>query len=140
MPSSAHRHRRVKDPSVVQANGKWHVSMTTRPHRRRLEHGLQHRPPACSTSSDPGDPQSWSAPKDFQTSGFGGGLDYWVICDDSMCYLFAANDDGKLYRSETTVADFPDGFHNTRSSCRTPSTPGSKETPSTTCRAPTPTC
>src|SRR5690606_4599656 len=35
-------------------------------------------------------------------------------CDDAMCYLFSADDNGHVYRSETTVADFPNGFGNTQ--------------------------
>jgi endo-1,4-beta-xylanase len=31
-----------------------------------------------------------------------------------MCYLFSSDDNGHLYRSETTVRDFPNGFGNTQ--------------------------
>lgn len=67
--------------------------------------------PSYSTTTDPGDPTSWSAPRNFQSTASGGSLDYWVICDDSMCYLFSADDNGHLYRAETTVAEFPSGFN-----------------------------
>ena len=71
--------------------------------------------PSYSTSTNPGDPQSWSAPRNFMSGQAAGGtLDYWVICDDAMCYLFSANDDGRLYRAETTVGEFPNGFRNTQ--------------------------
>ncbi|KAF4410113.1 MULTISPECIES: non-reducing end alpha-L-arabinofuranosidase family hydrolase [Streptomyces] len=79
--------------------------------------------PSYSTSKDPGDPSSWSAPKNFQDSmpdivrqniGNGHWLDYWVICDDTMCYLYSADDNGHLYRAETTVGEFPNGFRNTK--------------------------
>ncbi|MFJ2200059.1 non-reducing end alpha-L-arabinofuranosidase family hydrolase [Streptomyces violaceusniger] len=41
-------------------------------------------------------------------------LDYWVICDDAKCYLFSSDDNGHLFRSETTVGEFPGGFRNTQ--------------------------
>jgi endo-1,4-beta-xylanase len=66
--------------------------------------------PSYSTTTNPGDPASWSAPQNFQDTPSGGTLDYWVICDDAMCYLFSSNDDGRLYRAETTIGEFPGGF------------------------------
>ncbi|MDW6057501.1 non-reducing end alpha-L-arabinofuranosidase family hydrolase [Streptomyces sp. FXJ1.4098] len=159
-PDASHNVVAVKDPSVVYANGKWHVFMTTANKsggwsmaytsfsdwsqassapltyldtNPNIGTGYRAAPqvfyfapknqwylvyqtgrPSYSTSNDPGNPWSWSAPKDFQTSDFGGALDYWVICDDSMCYLFSSGDDGKLYRSETTVGNFPNGFGNNK--------------------------
>ncbi|MFD5322276.1 non-reducing end alpha-L-arabinofuranosidase family hydrolase [Streptomyces sp. NPDC127098] len=79
--------------------------------------------PSYSVSTDPSNPQSWSAPRNFQSSmpdivrqniGNGNWLDYWVICDTSMCYLFSADDNGHIYRAETTVGEFPNGFRNTQ--------------------------
>ena len=78
--------------------------------------------PSYSTSTNPLDPQSWSAPKNFLSSmppiiasniGNGFWVDMWVICDQVNCYLFSSDDNGHLYRSQTTVADFPNGFGNT---------------------------
>jgi endo-1,4-beta-xylanase len=78
--------------------------------------------PSYSTSTNPLDPQSWSAPKNFLNSmppiiasniGNGYWVDMWVICDNVNCYLFSSDDNGHLYRSQTTVADFPNGFGNT---------------------------
>ena len=37
----------------------------------------------------------------------------WVICDSANCYLFSSDDNGHLYRSQTTVGQFPNGFTNT---------------------------
>lgn len=85
--------------------------------------------PSYSTSTNPLDPQSWSAPKNFLDSrppivadniGNGAWLDMWVICDDVDCYLFSSDDNGHLYRSQTTVADFPNGFGNTVISLQDP--------------------
>ncbi|WP_230423981.1 non-reducing end alpha-L-arabinofuranosidase family hydrolase [Streptomyces radicis] len=79
--------------------------------------------PSFSTTDDPNDPTSWSAPRNFQDSvpdvveeniGDGHWLDFYVICDASMCYLFSADDNGHVYRAETTVGEFPNGFRDTR--------------------------
>jgi endo-1,4-beta-xylanase len=79
--------------------------------------------PSYSTTTDPTDPTSWSKPKNFQSSmpdivreniGNGFWLDYWVICDAKKCYLFSSDDNGHLYRAETTVKEFPNGFGNTQ--------------------------
>lgn len=78
--------------------------------------------PSYSTTTDPTKPQSWSAPRNFlpsmpeiiqQNIGNGFWVDMWVICDRVNCYLFSSDDNGHLYRSQTTVADFPNGFGNT---------------------------
>ncbi|WP_408055828.1 non-reducing end alpha-L-arabinofuranosidase family hydrolase [Streptomyces lycii] len=75
-----------------------------------------------STTDDPGKPETWSAPQNFYSGmpdiirdniGDGYWVDFWVICDDVKCYLFSSDDNGHLYRSETTVEDFPNGFTNT---------------------------
>jgi endo-1,4-beta-xylanase len=79
--------------------------------------------PSFSTTDDPSKPETWSAPRNFQDSmpdiireniGNGYWVDFWVVCDQAKCYLFSSDDNGHLYRSETTVADFPNGFTNTR--------------------------
>ena len=77
---------------------------------------------AFSTNSDIGNPSGWSAPQHFypsmpdiirQNIGNGFWVDMWVICDSANCYLFSSDDNGHLYRSQTTVAQFPNGFTNT---------------------------
>ncbi|WP_405546991.1 non-reducing end alpha-L-arabinofuranosidase family hydrolase [Streptomyces phaeochromogenes] len=159
-PDANHPVVSVKDPTVVQANGKWHVFMTTantagswslaytsftdwsgasaapltyldtNPNigtgyraapqvfyfaPKNLWY-LVHQtgPPSYSTSTNPGNPQSWSAPRTFQNAAPSGTLDYWTICDSAMCYLFSADDNGHVYRSETSVGEFPGGFRNTQ--------------------------
>ncbi|WBS00022.1 non-reducing end alpha-L-arabinofuranosidase family hydrolase [Pseudoduganella sp. SL102] len=155
----------VKDPSIVFADGKYHVFLTTAgsagwglaytsfekwsdapaakiipldkspmgPGYRAAPQVFYFAPqktwylvyqgadPLYSTSEDIGDPLSWSAPKKFfpvepdivkPPQGVGW-LDFWVICDDSKCYMFATDDNGRLLRSETELANFPNGFHNT---------------------------
>lgn len=77
---------------------------------------------AYSTNSDISNPNGWSAPKNFygampdiikQNIGSGYWVDMWVICDAASCYLFSSDDNGHLYRSQTTMANFPNGFTNT---------------------------
>ncbi|MFC0625719.1 non-reducing end alpha-L-arabinofuranosidase family hydrolase [Kribbella deserti] len=77
---------------------------------------------AYSTTSDISNPRSWSAPRNFYSSmpqivgdniGNGHWVDFWVVCDSARCYLFSSDDNGHLYRSQTTVANFPNGITNT---------------------------
>ncbi|MFL6073619.1 MAG: non-reducing end alpha-L-arabinofuranosidase family hydrolase [Mycobacteriales bacterium] len=72
-----------------------------------------------STNTDISNPAGWTAPKNFydgvppiiqQNIGNGFWVDMWVICDRVNCYLFSSDDNGHLYRSQTTVADFPNGM------------------------------
>ena len=72
-----------------------------------------------STTTDISNPRSWSAPRHFYSSmpqivkdniGNGHWVDFWVICNSTKCYLFSSDDNGHLYRSETSVANFPNGF------------------------------
>jgi GH35 family endo-1,4-beta-xylanase/poly(3-hydroxybutyrate) depolymerase len=72
-----------------------------------------------STNPDISNPAGWSAPKNFypntpatiqQNIGDGFWLDMWVICDDTNCYLFSSDDNGHLYRSQTSLANFPNGM------------------------------
>ena len=37
----------------------------------------------------------------------------WVICDSSNCHLFSSDDNGHLYRSSTSLSNFPNGMGNT---------------------------
>jgi Glycosyl hydrolase family 62/Ricin-type beta-trefoil lectin domain-like len=78
--------------------------------------------PTYSTSTDPSNPRSWTTPRNFissepaivtQNKGSGAWLDFWMICDSANCYLFSSDDNGHIYRSQTTVANFPNGFGNT---------------------------
>ncbi|KAJ2922610.1 hypothetical protein H1R20_g14475, partial [Candolleomyces eurysporus] len=75
---------------------------------------------AYSTNPDISNPRGWTAPKTFysrtpriieQNIGSGYWVDMWVICDASLCHLFSSDDNGHLYRSQTTLANFPNGFN-----------------------------
>jgi len=76
--------------------------------------------PQYATNDDVGKPEAWTAPVNFFASdppGYTAGkgtdgnwLDFFCICDDANCHLFFADDAGELFRSQTTIADFPNGF------------------------------
>ncbi|MFF5523211.1 non-reducing end alpha-L-arabinofuranosidase family hydrolase [Streptomyces coeruleorubidus] len=79
-------------------------------------------PPTYSTSTNPADPRSWSAPRLLMSEepqivkdnkGKGTWIDFWVICDTTSCHLFFSDDNGHIYRAETGLANFPNGFGNT---------------------------
>lgn len=74
---------------------------------------------AYSTNPDISNPSGWSAPKNFYsgvpsivTANIGSGywVDMWVICDSSNCHLFSSDDNGHLYRSQTSISNFPSGM------------------------------
>ncbi len=75
-----------------------------------------------STNTNIANPYGWSATQYFysgmpsiisQNIGSGYWVDSWVICDSANCYLFSMDDNGHLYRSQTSVANFPNGMGNT---------------------------
>ena len=43
--------------------------------------------------------------------GSGYWVDMWVICDSVNCHLFSSDDNGHLYRSQTPLSNFPNGFN-----------------------------
>ncbi len=75
-----------------------------------------------STNPDISNPNGWSTPRNFypsmpsiiaQNIGNGFWVDMWVVCDSANCYLFSSDDNGHLYRSQTSVSQFPNGMTNT---------------------------
>jgi hypothetical protein len=69
--------------------------------------------PAFSTTSDIADPNSWAKLQplfDRQPENVKAWLDFWVICDDARAYLFFTSLDGKMWRAETSLAEFPKGW------------------------------
>ena len=78
---------------------------------------------AYATNPDIGNPGGWSAVRTFYSSvpaniqadirNGANWLDFAVACDQANCHLFSAGDNGKIYRSQTTLANFPNGFGST---------------------------
>lgn len=75
--------------------------------------------PSYSTSTNPKDVNSWSAMKTFMNrpdiipNDDRAGIDFWVICDDTYCYLFFSALNDVLYRAQTLKSSFPEGFGGT---------------------------
>ncbi|MFH9860388.1 non-reducing end alpha-L-arabinofuranosidase family hydrolase [Streptomyces sp. NPDC017202] len=165
-PDSTHNIAGIKDPTVVQYNGKYHVFASTASasgynlvylsfsdwsqagsathhylDRTAVGAGYRAAPQvfyyapqrlwylvyqtgnaSYSTNPDINNPNGWSAPRNFYSSmpdiirqniGNGYWVDMWVICDSANCHLFSSDDNGHLYRSQTSVGQFPNGFTNT---------------------------
>jgi hypothetical protein len=69
--------------------------------------------PACSTTADITRPDSWSKLTplfDNKPANIEGWLDFWIICDDSKAHLFFTSLDGKMWRCETPLENFPHGW------------------------------
>ncbi|KAH8629814.1 alpha-L-arab-like proteininofuranosidase precursor [Alternaria alternata] len=78
---------------------------------------------AYSTNPDISNPAGWTAPEVFYPNGTpaliaegllnpqqGYWVDMWVVCDDANCHLFSHDDNGRLYRSQTPLSQFPAGM------------------------------
>jgi hypothetical protein len=69
--------------------------------------------PAFSTTADLTDPTSWTKPAllfERDPEGVTGWIDFWVICDDTHARLFFTSLNGKMWRSDAKLADFPHGW------------------------------
>jgi hypothetical protein len=73
---------------------------------------------AYSTTPDIADPASWSTLKPLGAKPARvtdlpegkPGLDFWVICDETKAHLFFTTLDGRMWREETRLEDFPGGW------------------------------
>lgn len=70
--------------------------------------------PTYSTTTNIEEPASWSKPAAFyqeKPKNVKGWIDFWVICDDAKAHLFFTSLDGRMWRAETKLADFPVGWN-----------------------------
>ncbi len=73
--------------------------------------------PAFSTTADIADPASWTRPELLyreHPENVRAWIDFWVICDDAKAHLFFTSNDGRMWRAETNLADFPHGWDRPR--------------------------
>ncbi len=74
-----------------------------------------HKPPfgpAYSSTKTLADPKSWSKPRWLYPEGSEkrSWIDFWVICDRNKAHLFFTSNDGRMWRAETKLSDFPSGW------------------------------
>ncbi|MEM9585653.1 MAG: non-reducing end alpha-L-arabinofuranosidase family hydrolase [Planctomycetota bacterium] len=83
----------------------WYLIYQAVDQTRNLSYG-----PCYSTNADITDASAWTLPRPLYVvpEGTKAGLDYWVICDGSKAHLFFTTLNGKMWRSETALQDFPD--------------------------------
>ena len=70
--------------------------------------------PAYSTTDDITRPKSWSKPTllfSQHPDNVKMWIDFWVICDDIKAHLFFTSLGGKMWRAETKLKDFPEGWN-----------------------------
>ncbi len=73
--------------------------------------------PAFSTTEDLADPDSWTEPTllfDEHPDNVTAWIDFWVICDERKAHMFFTSLDGRMWRSETDLEDFPGGWDRPR--------------------------
>ena len=83
---------------------KWYLIYQAEDSTRDLKYG-----PCFSTNDDLSKPDQWTLPEPLYVvpEGKNAGLDFWVICDEQKAHLFFTSLNGKMWRSETLLTDFP---------------------------------
>jgi len=68
--------------------------------------------PAYLTTTDIADPNSWTplTPLGAKQADGKTGLDFWIICDETKAHLFFTTLDGRMWREDTRIEDFPTGW------------------------------
>lgn len=69
--------------------------------------------PAFATSDEVGNPNSWSPLQPLlgrKPANVTAWLDFWIICDAARAHLFFTSLNGRMWRAETRLADFPRGW------------------------------
>ncbi|MEM6560587.1 MAG: non-reducing end alpha-L-arabinofuranosidase family hydrolase [Planctomycetota bacterium] len=97
-----------------EPHGKWYmVSQGSKP---AWEPDAMHA--VFCTNDDVSDPTGWTSPEKMDVARPPGDnpvpfIDFWVICDDETAYIFFTTDNGKMWRSETSIEAFPFGWGET---------------------------
>ncbi|QDT14502.1 non-reducing end alpha-L-arabinofuranosidase family hydrolase [Alienimonas californiensis] len=84
---------------------KWYLIYQAVDPSRGLKYG-----PCYSTCDRVDDPAGWTKPEPLYVvpEGMKAGLDHWVICDEAKAHHFFTTNDGRMWRAETALANFPD--------------------------------
>lgn len=87
-----------------QPHQKWYLIYQAEDASRQLKYG-----PCFSTNDDISDPDGWTLPEPLYVvkEGNKAGLDFWVICDAEKAHLFFTTLDGRMWRAETSLTQFP---------------------------------
>lgn len=83
---------------------KWYLVYQAADSTRDLKYG-----PCYSTNDDISNPGAWTRPEPLYVPqpGVKVGLDFWVICDDTHAHLFHTTNNGKMWRAQTKLENFP---------------------------------
>lgn len=69
--------------------------------------------PAFSTSTNLADPASWTAPKflyEKHPATVKSWIDFWIVCDARRAHLFFTSNNGLMWRADTRLEAFPQGW------------------------------